>query len=150
LFTLNVPRLEIPFSPGPIFFASLSAKWQMPHFWSNTSFPLVADPDDFPAAFFEVVFAGGSCAKTAAAIPNNAIPRTKQFRFTSPPSSLTAENHFAQRLRVRLTVQRALQSAYPSSLFIAVISTQGTRHKVQVHSVHRWNSRTFDALKTVC
>ena len=32
LLTVNVPRLEIPFSPGPIFFASLSAKWQMPHF----------------------------------------------------------------------------------------------------------------------
>jgi len=33
---------------------------------------------------------------------------------------------------------------------MAAISTPATRHKVQVAPVHRWDSRTFDALKTVC
>src|SRR2546427_6640686 len=43
-FTVKVLRLEIPLSPGPIFFASLSAKWHMAHFLSNTSLPRAAEP----------------------------------------------------------------------------------------------------------
>src|SRR5471030_3549768 len=39
--------LKRPFSPGPIFFSSLSALWQTPH-CSKTSLPLAASP--LPAA----------------------------------------------------------------------------------------------------
>src|ERR1044072_8400873 len=35
--------LNSPFSPGPIFFSSLSALWQTPH-CSKTSLPLAASP----------------------------------------------------------------------------------------------------------
>src|SRR5579859_981195 len=78
LFTENVPRLEIPFKPGPIFLSSVSAKWHMEHFWVNTSLPLLAEPDDLLAdVFLGVVFAVGSCARTAIAMPNTANPRTR-------------------------------------------------------------------------
>src|SRR5258708_28452373 len=85
-FTVKVPRLEMPLSPGPIFFASLSAKWHMAHFFSNTSLPRVAEPAAaWLAAFFELFFAGESCARSAPATAKIAIPRINTFRFTMPP-----------------------------------------------------------------
>src|SRR5258708_33945006 len=77
-FTVKVPRLESPLSPGPIFFASLSAKWQMAHFFSNISLPRAAEADAlWPADFFVVGFAGGSFARSAPATARFAIPRIK-------------------------------------------------------------------------
>src|SRR6266436_6533773 len=65
-FTVKVLRLEIPLSPGPIFFASLSAKWHMAHFFSNTSLPRTAEPAaPGLAAYFNDAFLGCSCARTA-------------------------------------------------------------------------------------
>src|SRR5207245_1037629 len=80
--TVNVPRLEIPFSPGPIFFWSLSAKWQRAHFFSKISLPFAADADEAPwlAGFFALVFTGCSCAGSTPATAAAAIPRITTFR----------------------------------------------------------------------
>src|SRR5204863_7000082 len=75
-FTVNVPRLEIPLRPGPIFFASLSAKWHMVHFFSNTSLPRAAEhAAPSLAHLLGVVLAGASCARSGPATARDPTPR---------------------------------------------------------------------------
>src|SRR5204863_7256299 len=86
-FTVNVPRLEIPLRPGPIFFALLAAKWHMVHFFSNTSLPPAAEPAPPGLAdFLGGVLAGGSCAGSAPGTARDSVPKISIFRFTLPHS----------------------------------------------------------------
>src|SRR5579884_1783538 len=77
LFTVKVPRLLIPFKPGPIFFAVLLSKWQTEHFCWKISLPRAIAAGSLPGPIFDFV-----CARTAPASVRATIPKSARVRFT--------------------------------------------------------------------
>ena len=145
--TENVPRFESPFSPGPIFFASLSAKWHIAHFLSNTSLPRAAEPAELSLdAFFgwrrcrrilrqNCSGYGQSCDPKNQIIPLHDAPSFIRSLSLSDEATLEPSYSLYLRLQFPLLLRRWLPL---------------NRHKVQVPFRHVRDFRTFDRCKTVC